>query len=186
VSHRSISRGVLRHAPMNVACVPAARAVAHGRGGRAHIRRVLVATDLSPMGDRAIPWAFATLAPGGVVKLVHVLSPWAAPGALFPRPNSRRSSRDAHERRVNAAREKLRTLVPPEAPTNGIATEVEVIEDRDPARAIGVAAQRFGADLVCLSSHGRTTVAETLRGSVARAVVAQNLQPVLLVQPAPP
>ena len=39
VSHRSISRGVLRHAPMNVACVPAARAVAHGRAGRAHIRR---------------------------------------------------------------------------------------------------------------------------------------------------
>jgi nucleotide-binding universal stress UspA family protein len=138
------------------------------------------------MGDRAVPWAYSTVAAGGVVKLVHVVSPWELPGPLVPHYEPQRSSREEHRRRMNEARDQLAALVPPDAAADGITTEVEVIADRDPARAIGVAAQRFGADLICLGSHGRTTLEETLRGSVARAVATHNSQPVLLVHPAQP
>jgi nucleotide-binding universal stress UspA family protein len=87
---------------------------------------------------------------------------------------------------VTEARQKLVALVPRDAEADGISTETEVIVDRDAARAIGVAAQRFGADVICLGSHGRWALAETLLGSVARAVMTQNSQPVLLVPPAEP
>jgi nucleotide-binding universal stress UspA family protein len=183
LTHSSISRGVLRHAAMSVASVPVLVAVTHGGGRHRRIQRVMVATDLSPMGNQAIPWAYAVVAPGGVVKLVHVHSPWELPGPLVPHYNRKRATRGDHRRQVAEARDKLGALVPPAAAANGIASEVEVIEDRDPARAIGVAAQRFDADVICLGSHGRTNLAEALGGSVSRAVVAHNSQPVLLVQP---
>jgi nucleotide-binding universal stress UspA family protein len=186
LGHLSISRGVMRHATMAVACVPVSTAAEHGVGYRPRIRRVLVATDLSPVGDRAIPWAYSTVTAGGVVKLVHVVSPWETPSPLVPHYEPRRSTREEHHRRMSDARAKLVALVPEEAGADGITTEVEVIADRDPARAISVAAERFGADLICLGSHGRTTMAETLRGSVARTVTTHSSQPVLLVRPAQP
>jgi nucleotide-binding universal stress UspA family protein len=185
VGHASISRGVLRHAPMSVVCVPTSRAVAHGMTQRPQIQRVLVATDFSTTGDQAVPWAYATLAGGGTVKLVHVISPWQLPSPLISRYDGKRLTRGQHRRLINVARDKLAALVPIGTGSNRVATEVEVMVDRDPARAIGIAASLFGADVICLGSRGHSAVAETLLGSVARTVIAENLQPVLLVRPEP-
>jgi nucleotide-binding universal stress UspA family protein len=41
---------------------------------------------------------------------------------------------------------------------------------------------RFGADLNCLGSHGRSLVAEALVGSVARTVLARSDRPVLIAR----
>ena len=50
VAHPSISRGLLRNAPMSVACIPAARVETIERQS-APIRRVLAASDLSEHGS---------------------------------------------------------------------------------------------------------------------------------------
>ena len=74
VAHPSISRGLLRDAPMSVACIPAARVETIERQS-APIRRVLAASDLSEHGSLAIPYAYGAVSPGGIVRLLHVLEP---------------------------------------------------------------------------------------------------------------
>ena len=183
IAHASVSRGVLRHAPMSVVCVPVPMAIAHGLAHHPRVGRVLVATDLSAAGDQAIPWAYATVSPGGVVKLVHAIDPWVLPSPLVPRYEPKRGTRGAHHARVERARDQLAALVPAEAAVRGIQTEIEVVDDRDPAHGIGLAVRRFDPDLICLSTGERRALAQASFRSVARDVIAQNAGPVLLVKP---
>ena len=65
----------------------------------------------------------------------------------------------------------------------GILGEAHVIGSTDPAKAICQAARRFGADVICLGSHGRSGLSAALPGSVAQGVMAQSHRPVLVVRP---
>ena len=65
----------------------------------------------------------------------------------------------------------------------GIVGEAHVIEDTDPAKAICQSAERLGADVICLSSHGRSGFSAALMGSVAQAAMGQSHFPVLVVRP---
>ncbi len=158
----SVSRRVLHGAKVSVACVPG-HALAHGT--HAHIpkvQRVLAATDLSTHGGHAVPHAFSMLVAGGAVRLVHVVE-----------PGGRRESQLT----------RLRDLIPAEATEHGLDADVEVIESRDPATAICEAADRFEADLICIGSHGHSSLLAAAMGSVAHAVVARSCRPVLVVRP---
>lgn len=176
----SVSMGVLHHAELPVVLVPPARAV--DLGPIPVIRRVLASTDFSAFGDRATRMAYAQLPLGGTVRLVHVVERGGknpvythhAIGAMPPGDG---------EEVQRALSEALRALVPPEATERGIVTEVEVIESNDPAVAIAQAAERFGADVICMGSHGRTGLRKTVLGSVTEAVVCRTRRPVLVVRP---
>ena len=168
VAHPSISRGLLRNASMSVACIPAARAETIERQS-APIRRVLAASDLSEHGSSAIPYAYGAVCPGGIVRLLHVLEP--------SRPLETRSIEVVAE-----TEERLRAQVPAEAAARGIQTEVAVIEARDVAKTIRQEAERFGAHLVCIGSHGRSGLANAVLGSVVQSVMAQSQRPVLIVR----
>ena len=170
----SVSRGLLQFAPMNVACVPTPDAAAHGVGALPGLRRVLATTDFSALGDRAIPYAYAALAHGGVVKLIHVLPPGksSGPGA----PQQPQLAADSLTQ--------LQALIPAQAAALGIVTEVEIVPGTDPATAICQAAERFGADLICLGTHGRSGLSAAVLGSVANAVMARSQRPLLAVPPA--
>jgi nucleotide-binding universal stress UspA family protein len=61
----------------------------------------------------------------------------------------------------------------------GILTEVTVTEGYDVAKTIRQEAERFGALLVCIGSHGRSGLAKAILGSVAQNVMAQSQRPVL-------
>ena len=87
---------------------------------------------------------------------------------------------------MNEAREKLTALIPPGSAGRGVHTEIDVLLDRDPARAIGADARSFGPDLLCLGSRGHGRLAEALLGSVAKTVMSECDHPVLLVRPSPP
>lgn len=156
----SSSRGVLHHAPMSVAVVPAASESQHV-GAIPPLRRVLVSTDFSDVGNRAIPQAYAPLPQGGVVRLIHVLTENETPA-------------DA------AAR--LRQLVPAGAEARGVQTEFATLEGRNVAQTISEEAERFVADLVCISSHGRSGLMENLFGSVAHDVIKRCQRPILVVR----
>ena len=159
VYQSSTSRGVLHHAPMSVAVVPTA-AEAEGTRGSPRVRRVLVSTDFSESGDRAIAHAYAAVPQGGVVRLMHVVPP---------------GNRDADDEK------KLRALIPEGAVTRGVRTEVGLIEAKDVGRAITEEADRFGADLICIAPHGRGGILQGLLGSVAQEVIKRSNCPVMLL-----
>jgi nucleotide-binding universal stress UspA family protein len=172
VAHPSISRGVLRYAPMSVACIPAARVEKLERQS-VPLRRVLAATDLSDDGSSAIPYAYGAVSTGGTVRLLHVLEP----SRLGP---------DRSIQVVADAEERLRAQVPEDAAARAIQTEVAVIEESDVVKAIRQEAERFGAHLVCIGSHGRTGLTKAVLGSVAESVMARSSRPVLIVRKSPP
>jgi nucleotide-binding universal stress UspA family protein len=165
----SVSSGVLHLGRTAVVTVPMARGVAVGPEGLPEVRRVLVATDLSDPAARAVTFAYGVLGRGGgEVTLLHVVHP--------PGREEERAAADAER----AAR--LRALVPPTAERAGITTHVEIARG-SVAREICSAADRVGADLVCLGSHGESGV-KAILGSAVTAVLRESVRPVLVV-PAP-
>lgn len=180
----SVSRSVLHHAPMNVAVVPAPAMDGAESTLPPEFKRVLVSTDFSDLGDRAIPYAFAAAAAGSVVKLIHVIPPWELPGPFPPHYQPKRPSRTQHRKLAAATLKKLRSLVP-RAVEHGVTVETEVLEHDAPAQAICEEAERFGADVICLGSHGRTGLSRVLLGSVAQKVLSRSQRPLLIVRPPP-
>ena len=168
--HPSISRARMRYAPMSVVWIPAARVETVERQS-APIRRVLAASDLSTHDGGAIPYTYGAVSPGGIVRLLHVLEP----------PLEKPSVEVIAE-----AEERLRAQVPGDAVARGIQTEVAVIVDHDVAKAIRQEAERFGAHLVCIGSHGRSGLAKAVLGSIAQSVLAHCQRPVLIVHKPPP
>lgn len=156
----SVSRGILHHAPQNVAIVPTS-ATLPSELPLTPVRRVLVATDFSELGNLAISPAYSLLPSGGLVRLLHVKCAMGADTAELAG--------------------QLRALVPAEAADRGIQTEIMVVENRQIAEGICQSAAQFGADIICLSTHGRSGLTQSLLGSVAHAVVERDDRPVLLI-----
>ncbi len=172
----SVSRAVLHQAPVSVVCIPLPAAEKLPRRTIPEVRRVLVPTDFSKLGNQAIPYAYAALRRGGEVCLVHVVPPLARRGVKSEPFDPQGAARVA---RLSA---KLRQLIPPQAKVLGLRTHVQIVEHASPAIAIAQAAERFGAGLICMSSRGRSGLASALLGSVAQAVMANSRRPVLLLR----
>jgi nucleotide-binding universal stress UspA family protein len=143
------------------------------------VRRILVATDLSEPGNRAVDYALALLPEGGQLTLLHVLE--ITRGVLVPDPHLAAPE----ERRMNRtlAQAELKKLLPSEG--GAMEVEVEALESDDVALAILQVAERHGVDLLVLGRHGRGPLAKALMGSVARAVSQRSPRPVLLVPETP-
>ncbi len=157
----SVSRGILRAAPCSVAVVPRAHITGEGVQQIPSIRRVVVTTDFSELGNRAIPHAYSLLPAGGTVCLVHV----EVPDTVSDPSDAR-----------------LRSLIPPETENRGIATVLDVVQSHRFADAICQAAERFDADVLCIASHGRSGISKTFMGSIAQEVMARSSRPVLVVR----
>ena len=82
--------------------------------------------------------------------------------------------RTEFDHRLDAAR-KLATEM-------GVALETVHVESREPWRAIIETADRIGADLIVMASHGRRGVVRLVLGSVAQRVVSRAPCSVLLVR----
>ena len=179
----SVSRSVLHHASMSVAVVPLTGTIEDALDRIPEIKRVLVTTDFSELGNYAVPYAYAALRRGGCVKLIHVIPPWKLPGPLVPHYQPKRLTEKQHKQLTADSLKKLRSSIPSEAELRGIATEVEVVEHRDVAKAICQEAERFSADVICLGSHGRSGLSKAVLGSVAQKVMKQSSRPLLVVRP---
>ena len=75
------------------------------------------------------------------------------------------------------------TEAPAPAEARGIVTEVEVTSGQETAHSICSAAERFGADIVCLGSHTRHGFSDKKLGSVPLAVLQSCRRPTLVVWP---
>lgn len=178
----SVARQTLQGAAVSVACVPAP-----AQPRKLHVprlRHVVVATDFSDLANAAIPLGYAALQSGGTVHLVHVVT----------QDRARIDSYDTFQRvpdavtkeATAAASTRLSQLIPSDASGKGIATQVHVLQATEAWQAICQLAERVGADLVCLGTHGRTGLARAALGSVAANVLAHSRRPLLLARGSKP
>jgi nucleotide-binding universal stress UspA family protein len=175
----SVAESLARHAVGTpVVCIPIAAAQpGAAAAGLPRVLTVLAPTDLSDIGNAAIPYAYALLrGTGGVVELCHVHERGLpSPQYAYDVPRYlTKAERDEIDKR-------LRALVPAEADRLGITTHVSVIDGGEAAEAIVAAAERLNVDAVSLGSHGHSGLARAVMGSVAEAVVRRARRPVLIV-----
>jgi nucleotide-binding universal stress UspA family protein len=181
----SVSHGLLPETTTNVVCVPVQRQPDLPTGPVRDLSAVVAATDLSEVGDRSVGLAYSLVRGGGRVVLLHVITDRALLQPLhgdFVQPIVPTPEEAAGVRR--AAERHLMSRVPSDAGQRGVETRIEVVEAASAADAICQAAERLGADAVCVGSHGTSALAGTLLGSVAMAVIRRCRRPVMLV-PAP-
>ncbi|HSP79738.1 MAG TPA: universal stress protein [Myxococcaceae bacterium] len=172
----SVSQRLLHESPISVLCVPSSAAMALTIP---EVHRVLAPTDLSEVGVAAIRHAYSVLPAGGTVHLLHVLEPLEGTPALYAQLPPSGPSTPEQQRLA----EQLRGLIPPEASTRGISTQVEVVSGRKVSEAICQAAERHACDVICLATHGRSGLSKARAGSVAQEVILNSTRPVLLVRP---
>jgi nucleotide-binding universal stress UspA family protein len=176
----SLTGSLIRRLPTNVICVPESTAAATQHAILPELKRVLIPTDFSILGNQAIPFAFSLLSNGGIAYLVHVLNSRDKIEWADMRFNSLRAY-DEHKRQLNFFAGRLRELVPLAAENRGISVQTEVFVSDHPAEVICAATERFGADLVCMGSHGQGGLLQLTGGSVAKEVLAKSKKPVLLI-----
>lgn len=177
----SVSQTALHLAPMSVALVPAAEAADAVPVPVPQVSRVLVSTDFSAVGNLAIAHACSILPAGGQLVLTHVIESIESVYAQdWGAPASKRGV--AADDEAKATR-RLEALIPPDAAARGITVVLEVLYGFPVARAICQAAERHGAEVICIGSHGRSGAARLVLGSVAQDVMARSRRPVLVIRP---
>lgn len=176
----SVSRTLLRAAAANVLLVPCPRVIRPLPGG---ISRVLVATDLTWDSNQAVSHGYGILPRGGILRLLHVVHPRALPNGEFDQAISRRANLARHLEVLEGCKARLRALALGEADAPGVTTEFEVVEHAQPAIAIAQAAERFGADVVCMAAHQPDSVFGRLFKTQIQAVMAKTNRTLLIVHP---
>ncbi len=145
-------------------------------------RKILVPTDSSDVSlvgaMRALP--LAKLASASIA-VVFVQEPYAFAGIGQTNTAGRQRDMAGQRAQGTAAIDRICD----EAKAAGVAYETLMVEDDQPARGIVSAAETCGADLIVMSSHGRTGVAKLVLGSVATKVLALSPVPVLIIKAAP-
>jgi len=89
---------------------------------------------------------------------------------------------------VDLPREAERSLVQLAAPLveSGLRVETHVVESSSIAEAIRRYAEKIGADLIVMGTHGRTALLRVLMGSVTQRTVREAPCPVLLTSSVAP
>lgn len=145
------------------------------------VRSILFPTDFSDCGNFALPYA-ASLARsfGASVICVHVIEPIVPTvgytGMTEPLPIA-----DISEQLEDSAERELPRIAKREE-CAGLDIE-EIIAHGEAASEIVRVAEERQADLIVISSHGRTGLGRILFGSTAEAVVRHASCPVLVVKP---
>lgn len=177
----SVSAAALHLSRMSVAVVPP-----DGRPAlisQPRVRRVLVTTDFSAVGNAAVPWAYALAEPGGEVYLAHVTLTSGLAGELLEQylPASDLLPQAPAKVELEVAA-RLRALTPPLGEEKHLITRTEVVRAPTAAKAIVEAAERVAADLIVISSHGRSGLSRSIFGSVAEEVMRTSHKPIFVVR----
>ncbi len=139
-------------------------------------RTVLVPTDFSPESERAVEYGLA-LAEQANAKLVlaHVVVPVAAPDLVYG------PVAWDHAAAIESARDRLLDLKQAKGFEVAKRARIEVLHG-NPYREIDSLAKRAKADLIVISTHGRTGLKHLLLGSVAEKIVRYAPCPVLVLR----
>jgi nucleotide-binding universal stress UspA family protein len=142
-------------------------------------KTILVPVDGSPLAERVLPYAIR-LARAPDAKLVLVRAHrFTAPVAFVDGPLLPGPLTEAEEREQAEAWAELRATAD-RVRTEGVALETHLYEG-PAAEVILAAAQATQADLIAMSTHGRSGLGRWLYGSVADEVLRTAARPLLLV-----
>lgn len=147
------------------------------------LKKILLPTDFSGCANYALPYAAAIArAAKAQIICVHVVEPVVPAvgytGLAEPMPIA-----DISEQLEDSAERQLPKLAECEE-CAGLNVE-EVIVHGDAAAEIVRVASEQEADLIVISSHGRTGLGRIIFGSTAESVVRHATCPVLVVKPPP-
>jgi nucleotide-binding universal stress UspA family protein len=150
-------------------------------------RTVLVPLDGSPASEAVLPFLRWVVGGEGTrIVFVRVVPSPLEVGSLYGIPSvrlegeSHRWQREAAAKYLEEAAERFRTGPGEEFPE----PELRVVEASSAAEGVLEAARVVGADLVALSTHGRSGFRRAVIGSVADKVIRGSAAPVLAVRPA--
>jgi nucleotide-binding universal stress UspA family protein len=145
-------------------------------------RKVLVAIDFSEPSRSALAWAvdYARSVPSEI-HLLHVAED-PIPSAFSAEVRARTAEEIA---RVMAAAEQELTRMSDglDGPSGPAVRVVRHVAPGSPGHEIARVADKIGADLLVMGTHGRTGLPGLLLGSVAKKVVRHAACPVVCVKP---
>jgi nucleotide-binding universal stress UspA family protein len=142
-------------------------------------KRILVPLDGSPRAEAILPHVvgFATCLDAEVVLLrvfepdFSLVDPYGHPPEFYE------ALREKWQEEVESYLEVIRETL------SGKGLRVRVLVEGEPVvRAIVDVAEREGADLIAMASHGRTGLAHLFYGSVAAGVLHRADRPLLLIR----
>jgi nucleotide-binding universal stress UspA family protein len=110
------------------------------------------------------------------------MPPFGFPGLLVPHYARKTRTKKDHAKLAGELTTRLRSLIPQEATERGLRSDTVVLEGRDAATTVCQEVERFGADLICIGSHGHSGLAAAVLGSVAQKVVSNSRKPLLVVR----
>jgi nucleotide-binding universal stress UspA family protein len=146
-------------------------------------QRILIATDGSELASKAVAHGLGLAKiHDASVAVVAVTEDWlpfqmahdSAQGMPDPVGNYEALARTAAKRALDKARES--------ASAAKVDCECIHVPDKQPADGILATAEKMGADVIVMSSHGRRGIQRVLLGSVANEVVTRAHVPVLIVR----
>lgn len=142
------------------------------------LKSILVATDFSPMSERALDLAISIASGcGASVTVLHVYDQPAfslPPGILVP-------TDDIVGAVESASRESMGKLIQSKRSSS---VKIEgVLRDGVPWETIEAVAGEVHADIVVVATHGRRGLSRALLGSVAERILRTSKHAVLVVPP---
>jgi nucleotide-binding universal stress UspA family protein len=149
------------------------------QGDAPNLRKILVPLDGSELSASALPFVAGLAKPLGasVVLYQSVFEP------VMTYPGAEVVFDDTVLREMEASARKALTLAADDVSAQGVTADV-VATFGNAIDGIVWTAEREGADLIVMSTHGRSGVGRLVMGSVADAVVRRTALPVTLVRPA--
>jgi nucleotide-binding universal stress UspA family protein len=140
-------------------------------------KRALVPLDGSPLAEGILPFILQIAGPLDLeVVLVHVVRP-IAPQVI---EGTRHFTVDDAATRLIEAREYLAPIAA-DLRERGVRVTTDARYGQ-PVTEIVAAARETGADLIAMTTHGRSGLGRLLFGSVAEAVLRQADMPVLMMR----
>jgi nucleotide-binding universal stress UspA family protein len=144
-------------------------------------KHILLATDGSSASKTAAVLAIELARTHGArLTAVYVISPYPYLGVGESNAYGFNAYMAAAQEHAGEAHAAVKAL----AAEGGVpvAVETRIVEDVGAARGILHTAEKEGADLVVVGSHGRTGLVRLMLGSVANRVVSESAIPVLVTR----
>lgn len=139
---------------------------------------LLIATDGSPVGDKAIQQGLeAAKAFKAKVTIIKVTEMWSA---LDVAGRDALSRIETYEKAAAEAAAAVLTRAKAMADKAGVACETLHVADQGPAEGIVNTAQAKGCDMIVMGSHGRKGLNRVLLGSQAHNVLNMTTKTVMI------
>ncbi len=147
-------------------------------------KKILIATDGSDLAQRALDHALQLAKiVGAEVTVVTIIEPSAMLGGGYanmagtvfdPIPEVIEAQKEAALKVLKTAEDK--------AIAAGVPVKTEYVDNAFPAEGIITEANKIGADLIVMGSHGRRGFGRLLLGSQTNEVLAHSKTPVLVTR----